>query len=394
LAYRIALMSAPLPVTLRESGRTSVVALLSSYDTGQLQSCGYIRSYLPLTHGQLNRAVRLTVTSPATALAVSSDVLLVQRTSVSSVELAEQLVRHCRRADIRIVYETDDDLFQIGETHTESDFYSARIAPAELIARHASMILVSSPFLKRRLAHLNSDIRVIPNALDESLWFKPATRGALKPLRRLSNVVRILYMGTMTHSKDLDLIEEPIRMLKAEFGSSLEFDIIGITADQRQSDWFNVITVPGICGASYPLFVDWLLKENRWDFGVAPLVDNEFNRCKSFIKYLDYGALGIPGVFSAIGVFEGVVRHGVTGLCAGDETSWYEAMRLMVTNGKLRRQMGEAAYLDVETNHTLGSHAAMYRDLWDQIGNLPLVRSSSTIVSFSDETAAISSKGI
>ena len=392
--YRAAMMSAPLQVNLRESGRISVMGLLSSYDTGQLQSCAYIRSYLPLTHGQLNRTIRLTVTSPANALAMTSDVLLVQRTAVSSVEIAGKLVRHCSRNGIRIVYETDDDLFQIDETHPENSFYRSRIAPAELIARHATMVLVSSPFLKQRLAHLNSDIRVIPNALDESLWFKAATRGTLKPLRPVSNVVRILYMGSMTHSKDLDLIEEPIRLLKAEFGSSVEFDIVGIAADRYNSGWFNVITVPGICGASYPLFVEWLRAENKWDFAVAPLVDNDFNRCKSYIKYLDYGALRLPGIFSGIGVFEDVVRQGVTGLCIGHETSWYDAMRLLITNKKLRRQMGEAAYLDVEANHTLGSQAVMYRDVWYQIGSLPPVRSSSTIVSFSEETAAISSNGI
>jgi glycosyltransferase involved in cell wall biosynthesis len=263
-----------------------------------------------------------------------------------------------------------------------------------LLTSYASLVLVSTASLKERLVNLNPEIRVIPNALDEAIWFNALTPAAVKPVRKASNVVRILYMGTMTHAKDLELIEEPMRLLKAEFGASVEFDIIGITADQRNSDWFNVVTVPGICGHSYPLFVEWLRKENRWDLAVAPLIDNDFNRCKSPIKYLDYGALQLPCVFSGIGVFENVVRQGETGFCVTGESSWYETLRLLIKDGKLRRKVGRAAYLDVQIDHTLGAQTALYQELWNQIGNLPPVRSSSTMVSFSDETAAISSNGI
>jgi glycosyltransferase involved in cell wall biosynthesis len=230
--------------------------------------------------------------------------------------------------------------------------------------------------------------------LDEGLWFNALPAGVAKSSRPPSNAVRILYMGSMTHSKDLELVEEPMRLLKAEFGDALQFDIIGITEDQRQSDWFNVIPVPGVCGHSYPLFVEWLRQENHWDLAVAPLVDNDFNRCKSYIKYLDYGALQLPCAYSGIGVFEKVVIQGETGFCVQSENSWYDVLHLMITDKKLRQKMGRAAYRDVEANHTLGALAPLYRDLWNQIGNLPPVRSSKTMVSFSDETAAISSNGI
>jgi GT2 family glycosyltransferase/glycosyltransferase involved in cell wall biosynthesis len=390
--YRSSMAKAAEPVDLTEPGRISVMAILSAYDSGQLQSCGYIRSYLPLMQAEREGLIRLTVTSAQSALSMKADVVLVQRTAISGLAVAEDLVRHCERHGIRIVYETDDDLFQIEENHPEIDFYQPRIAAAELIARRAVTVLVSSPILKERIHQINADIRVVPNVLDESLWFK--TSGPRNPVRSDAKTVRILYMGTMTHSADLDLLEEPVRLLKAEFGGSIELDIIGITADRRNCDWFNVVPVPGICGHSYPIFVEWLRAENRWDFAVAPLVDSDFNRCKSYIKYLDYGALGLPGVFSAIGVFEKVVKQGKTGYCVEDAAGWYDAMRLLITNKKLRQQMGQSAGLDVESNYTLGAQAALQRELWTQIGNLPAVRSSSTIVSFSEDTAAISSKGI
>ncbi len=397
-------------VDLREAGRLSVIALLSSYESGQMQSCGYIRAYLPLMHDRMESFIRLAVTTPESALTMAADVLLVQRTTIPTLALAEELVRHCRRQGIRIVYETDDDLFNIHAGHADSSFYMPLIAPAELIARHAAMVLVSSPVLKQRLAHLNPDIRVIPNALDETLWFhardaagnaiaKAPSRAATQPARQ---PVRILYMGTMTHGRDLEILESPMRRLKAEFGAAVELDLIGIMPGDRERDWFNVIPVPAIYGHSYPLFIEWIRKENKWDFAVAPLVDDEFNRCKSYIKYMDYAALRLPAIFSGIGVFEGVVSERETGICLPalapnspqEAEAWYMAMRLLITDSALRQQMGEAAYRDVELNHTLAAQHTLRRNLWNQIGSLPAVRSSSTIVSFSEETTATSSKGI
>ena len=381
----------PLPhaIDLREPGRLSVVALLSSYDSGQLQPCGYIRAYLPLMHERAESLLRLTVTSPESALHMIADVLLVQRTAVPNLSLAEDLLRHCERHGIRIVYETDDDLFNIHEGHADSGFYTPLLASGELIARQAAAVVVSTPLLKQRLSHLNHAIHVIPNALDEELWFQGS-----KPFRAASKEVRILYMGTMTHSKDLELLEEPMRLLKEEFGPAVQLDLIGIMPDHRQREWFNMIPVPGIYGHSYPLFAGWLRKENKWDIGVAPLVDNEFNRCKSYIKYLDYAALGLPGIYSSIGVFDQVVKQGETGLLVPDAAAWYDAMRLLITDVKLRRAMGAAAYRDVQANYTLAAQANLRRELWNQIGSRPAVRSSSTIVSFSEETTAVSSNGI
>ena len=392
--YRVAALQQSRPLTrptvnFREPGRHSVVALLSSYQSGQLQSCGYIRAYLPLMHDRMENLIRLAVTTPESALTMEADVLLVQRTTVPTLPLAQELVAHCERRGMRIVYETDDDLFNIDLSHADSSFYKPLIEPAELIARHAAMVLVSSPLLKQRLSHLNHDIRVIPNALDEALWFS-----GKRPFRAPKKPVRILYMGTMTHSKDLQLLEEPMRMLKSEFGAAVELDLIGIMPGAYKRDWFNTIEVPALAGHSYPLFAEWIRKENKWDFAVAPLVDDDFNRCKSYIKYLDYAALGLPGIFSSIGVFEEVVKQGETGLCVPDTASWYDAMRLLVQDSKLRRKMAVAAHRDVELNHTLAAQITLRRGLWDQIGNLPAVRSNNTMVSFSEETTATSSKGL
>lgn len=77
------------------------------------------------------------------------------------------------------------------------------------------------------------------------------------------------------------------------------------------------------------------LHDLQWDIGLAPLEDNEFNRCRSPIKFLEYTACGVATVASDVGVYRSVIGHQMGLLVADDE--WVPSVRLAVTNPALRR---------------------------------------------------------
>jgi hypothetical protein len=54
---------------------------------------------------------------------------------------------------------------------------------------------------------------------------------------------------------------------------------------------------------SYAQFAAYFSRQ-ECDIWVAPLQDNLFNRCKSSLKFLEYSALGVPGVFSQLDPYE------------------------------------------------------------------------------------------
>jgi hypothetical protein len=84
--------------------------------------------------------------------------------------------------------------------------------------------------------------------------------------------------------------------------------LVGIE-DQASESWWERLEIPE--GKSiYPVFVRWLRETITWDFGIAPLVENSFNRGKSALKFLEYAALGIPGIFSNVGEYGDVVEIG------------------------------------------------------------------------------------
>ncbi len=127
------------------------------------------------------------------------------------------------------------------------------------------------------------------------------------------------YMGTMTHREDLEMIREPFlrareRLLR-DCGIRLILQLIGGIGEDKSTPWYERLEVPK-GHAPYPRFVRWLRRTAAWDFGLAPLVAHPFNEAKSALKFLEYAALGVPGIFSRVGEYPQVIEDRRTGLLA------------------------------------------------------------------------------
>jgi hypothetical protein len=104
-------------------------------------------------------------------------------------------------------------------------------------------------------------------------------------------------MGTHTHGADFAMIRPALERLAEERPGSFELTVIGVSPDIEPAPWMNRLSPPAEAIA-YPRFVHWLREQGPFDLGLAPLVDNDFNRGKSDIKLLDYAALGLAALAS------------------------------------------------------------------------------------------------
>ena len=193
--------------------------------------------------------------------------------------------------------------------------------------------------LARKVLEFRPNVRVVPNALDERIWAE------LRPVPPpdAARPIRILYMGTPTHTRDLALIEPVCRELRSEFGRKIAFEILGVTADDAFADWAVRVDLPAFAARSYPGFVDWCRSQDRWHIGVAPLIDDEFNRSKSPIKAMDYAALGVAVVASDVPAYRGMVRHNETGLLVPNEPeAWRQALRDVILAPRRRHELADA----------------------------------------------------
>jgi glycosyltransferase involved in cell wall biosynthesis len=345
-------------VELRRPGRLAAL-VIPERGAGQWSPCAYIRLLQPLTHPSIAKRIDAHVVDERQALYYKADLLITQRTAVPSLAHAQALIDHCRRHGIKLVYDLDDDLLGIGSTHPDWEQLRALHPVILRLVEEADSVLVATEMLRRKVLQFRPDARVVPNALDERIWaeLRPV------PLPDAARPTRILYMGTPTHARDLALIEPVCRELRAEFGRTIAFEILGVTADDAFADWAARVDLPAFAARSYPGFVDWCKSQARWHIGVAPLVDDEFNRSKSPIKAMDYAALGVAVIASDVPAYRGMVRHNQTGLLVPNEPeAWRQALRAVILDPRLRHQLAAQARASLFAEHTVDAKAPVWVD--------------------------------
>jgi glycosyltransferase involved in cell wall biosynthesis len=317
--------------------------------------CSYIRNLLPLAH-PLNR--------PHIAVSSSfdyapADVVIVERAWEPHTDVfeADELVARARSDGACLVHAVDDALLEAPSVPT------GRRTIVRTLSKAAAGVIVSTPFLQNRFARLNPRVFVVPNALDERLFFE----GTLDGARQTSGKLVVGFMGTLTHEPDLMLVVQPLRALLRRHEGRIEFQIVGGVADLGWLRLFDGLAVSKLDvpaeSFEYPAFVGWMRRNLRWDIAIAPLADSQLNQAKSDIKFLDYAALGFAAVYSAVPAYTGTVRHLENGiLVANSPDAWLDALESLVRDEQMRVTIAKRARDYVRSQRTLEHCAAAWRE--------------------------------
>ena len=112
------------------------------------------------------------------------------------------------------------------------------------------------------------------------------------------------------------------------------------------------------------------IRDSGYWFAVVPLGGEEdietllFNSCKSCIKYIDYGSLGIPGIYSNTPVYSDVICNEETGfLVSNQDNCWINAMEKLYASKELRQKIRMNAYNDCIKNFGLDESAKVLSSL-------------------------------
>ena len=284
------------------------------------------------------------VTTGPTLPDIRLDVLVMQRLgrATGGPEALMNLVRTAKSRGIRLIYDLDDNLL---DPHPDPAS-EAEIAPhrrsVHTLLRAADHVTVSTPALADRLRRLHPRITVLPNALDDRRLTPPPPR---EPGARL----HLGYFGTFTHLTDLMSVAAPLRAALAQLDRP-RLTLCGISTDPRLPALFaevaDVDTLPAT--ADYQSFLNQMSARMDWDIGLAPLAAGPFEATKSDIKFLEYAAHGIPGLYSAHPAYT-AVEPGTLGLVAPPH-AWTQSLLTLARDPGLRRRIAAAAgmYLRAE----------------------------------------------
>jgi GT2 family glycosyltransferase/glycosyltransferase involved in cell wall biosynthesis len=307
----------------------------------------YVRIVQRYRHPSVNPKISLCLRrADQDPLACDPDLALVQRTALDPLR-AEEFVAALAARDTPLVLDLDDHLLLRAQDDAD---YAPHRESLECLLAAATLVLVSTEPLGEALRGLTGAIAVIPNLIDERL-FLAGTDSRPRTHRRSQarGPAQAVYIASPTHGEDLAMLAPVFEQL----AGAVELNVIGAERAAPGQEWYRRVTVPDDC-KPYPRFVGWLREQRPfWDLAVAPLQDTLFNHYKSDLKYLEYAALGLPGVFSDRAAYA-TVEDGDTGLKVGDEAEdWIRAVTSLAESPADRDALAERAFREVTSGRLL-----------------------------------------
>jgi glycosyltransferase involved in cell wall biosynthesis len=116
-------------------------------------------------------------------------------------------------------------------------------------------------------------------------------------------------------------------------------------------------------------FIPWTIATEiedllQIDIGIMPLPNDEWTKGKCGFKALQYMALEIPAVVSAVGVNTKIIESGVNGFICQFKEEWLSRLELLIQNEELRKRIGKQGRLKVEKDYSVVSNSSTFLSLF------------------------------
>jgi len=302
-------------------------------------------------------------------------IFVIQREFAGNFTRYQALRKYADKEGIPIVLDLDDNLLELYENHPDREnlVYAAHLLPIVQSIVEANAITVSTPELMEAIKKYNPNIYLLPNYLDDKVW------SLKEPRVSKISTVEVLFMGSATHIIDIKQIVPALEEVADKYPEA-HFLFVGVDAPDKLVSRHRAKSIPS---KTYE-YVEFVKQINQIDadIAIAPLQTNEFNACKSPLKFFEYTAMGLPGVYSDIGSYSRVITNKITGLLSSMEKSdWVEKIGYLISNQDERLRISKAAQESVQKHYLLSQNAELWRDTYEDILKKPRVFSKNLQIS-------------
>ncbi len=227
------------------------------------------------------------------------------------------LIRKIAASSVRLVYETDDAFELLPDDHPKA-FHKACAPYINECVRRSNLVVVST----KELAKLYRDcapVCVVPNTISQRIWGSHdggTPRGSVSAESKL----RVALVGGDDHLGDFLTVADVVR--EATFvdwvcygnGAIRALRALGVEPVLSINSNFKYVSHPS------------RLRQLSVDVAVCPLLDNSFNRCKSDIKYIEFGYLGVPILAAALPGYSDSIVNCVNGFLCTNFEEWFATL--------------------------------------------------------------------
>jgi hypothetical protein len=220
------------------------------------------------------------------------DILQFQRSCTKDQLEFIQNTQKIKSPRTKIFYEIDDLITKMPEYNIAYDYYLSNKQYIIEILKSVDCIVCSTFELEKHFKKYNKTI-VIKNRLSEALWQQHDC------INHENKKPRILWTGSRSHvnpkTGEGDFDPELIKFIK-KTTNRYQWVFIGVIPPDLKSNDQIEFYPWNYCYFEYSSFI----KSLKIDLAIAPLQDNDFNKCKSNLKALEYTSIGVPCVYTNI----------------------------------------------------------------------------------------------
>jgi glycosyltransferase involved in cell wall biosynthesis len=246
------------------------------------------------------------------------------------------------------VYDFDDAIWipNTSESNRNATRFFKSFSNMEKICKWSTVISAGNSYLANHAVDFNRNVKVLPTTIDTESYHNEVSN---------HETDRLVIGWTGSHST-LPLLDTVVPVLQA-------------LQEKYTFDFHVICDVPPKFRLKNIHFIPWKketeIKELlRLNIGIMPLPDNEWTKGKCGFKALQYMALGIPPVVSAVGANNEIVDHGVNGLLCHDLSEWHDNLERLITDRLLLNHLSSKTRAKVESNYSVYSQRKLFISLF------------------------------
>lgn len=268
------------------------------------------------------------------ATAGRADAILIHRAAcLAGPALLERVLTLWRKP---ILFDFDDAIY-LRHTSGANRLFDWLKFPGKTAAlcRLSSLVVAGNEYLAAYARRHNPRVVVVPTSIDTDLY---------APMERedWSGRVTIGWTGSATSLTYLETFAPVLREL-------LRRRDVEIRVQSNRPP-----ALSGVPVVWQPWSPETEIQEiRRYHIGIKPMPDDPWARGKCPMKELQYMALGVPAVCSAVGTSVEVIRDGENGFLAANGDQWLEHLTRLVDDAALRKTIGLAGRQTVEERYSM-----------------------------------------
>jgi glycosyltransferase involved in cell wall biosynthesis len=289
-----------------------------------------------------------------------ADILITQRNDIDKYIATSQLIQAGYK--VPWVYDTDDDVHAVRPSNPGFRSYSVNSPHkrwALMAIERAFALTVSTPTLKEIYKKYNKRIHVLPNGIDLARWDKHP-RG-----KKPKGEIRVGLLTSAGHWENIKMVEDVMIEVLKKYPNVVFYTYGGYrTVYMRKVPKELKSRIKWV---KWAVAEDWpkVCKDLAIDVGLAPLVDNDFNRSKSNLRWLENTAQGMPTVASDVIPYRTANKDAIV-LCR-TEAEWFNAISGLIEDPKLRKKIASNARKQAEAEYDISVVAKKYDAAYRQI---------------------------